>query len=330
MTSSSASRNRSCAFTCTRSTANCSRNVSSTCSASPRRSKPGVDEHARELVADRLVHERGRDRGVDAARQPADHPLGADLGADLGDGVLDDRDVRPRGPAARGVEEERLEDLHAVLGVRDLGMELHAVDAAVAVFEPGDGYRVGARGHGEAGRRGGDRVAVAHPHDLVDREIGEQQRRALDVQLGAAVLALPGLGDLAAEIARDELRAVTDAEQRDTRRRRPRRRSSGAPSHVHRRGTAREDDRLRLAGEHLRDRHRARDDLAVDVQPRGRAGRSAVRTAPRSRRRGRGRAIVSSTTQAMPTPCARCSDLPSVCSAGATITSAFWNSFTVS
>ena len=35
----------------------------------------GVDEHARELVADGLVHERGRDRGVDAARQAADHTL---------------------------------------------------------------------------------------------------------------------------------------------------------------------------------------------------------------------------------------------------------------
>ena len=31
--------------------------------------QPGVDEHARELVADRLVHERGRDRGVDPARE---------------------------------------------------------------------------------------------------------------------------------------------------------------------------------------------------------------------------------------------------------------------
>ena len=47
--------------------------------------QPGVDEHARELVADRLVHERGGDRGVDAARQPADHPLVADLGAHLVD-----------------------------------------------------------------------------------------------------------------------------------------------------------------------------------------------------------------------------------------------------
>ena len=42
----------------------------------------GVDEHARELRPDRLVHERGRDRGVDAAGQAADDPLGADLRAD--------------------------------------------------------------------------------------------------------------------------------------------------------------------------------------------------------------------------------------------------------
>ncbi len=32
----------------------------------------------------------------------------------------------------------------------------------------------------------------------------------------------------------------------------------------------------------------------------------------------------------MPTPCERCRSLPSVWSAGATITSAFWNSLTVS
>ena len=36
------------------------------------------------------------------------------------------------------VEEERLQDLLAALGVRDLGVELHAVDAALAVLERGD------------------------------------------------------------------------------------------------------------------------------------------------------------------------------------------------
>ena len=35
--------------------------------------QPGVDEHAGELVADGLVHERRGDRGVDAAGEAADH-----------------------------------------------------------------------------------------------------------------------------------------------------------------------------------------------------------------------------------------------------------------
>ena len=57
--------------------------------------KPGVDEHARELVADRLVHEGGGHGGVDPARKPADDLLPADLDADRLDGLLDDRDHRP-------------------------------------------------------------------------------------------------------------------------------------------------------------------------------------------------------------------------------------------
>ena len=44
-----------------------------------------VDEHARELVADGAVHERGGDRGVDAAGESAQHVVVADALADLGD-----------------------------------------------------------------------------------------------------------------------------------------------------------------------------------------------------------------------------------------------------
>ena len=44
-----------------------------------------VDEHARELVADRAVHERGGDRGVDTTREPAEHVTVADVRADVGD-----------------------------------------------------------------------------------------------------------------------------------------------------------------------------------------------------------------------------------------------------
>ena len=266
------------------------------------------------------------------------HALGADLGADLGDRVLDDRHVRPRGPTARGIEEERLQDLHAVLGVRDLGMELHGVDAAVAILEAGDGNRVGTRRHREARGRGRDGVAVTHPHRLVDGEIGEQQRRTFDVQFGAAVLALAGLGDLAAEITRHELRAVTDAEERHARVV-DRGVDSGCAGHVHRSRTTREDDRLRLARRASPRPASSAERSRCTRAARAHDARSAARTAPRSRRRGRGRVNRSQQLQrmhqawpraAMPMPCARCNDLPSVFSAGATMTSAFWNSLTVS
>ena len=128
------------------------------------------------------------------------------------------------------------------------------------------GRAVGARRDHEALGRRGHRVEVAHPHGALvgDRGRADSDERST-CSVGAAVLARAGLRDLAAEIARDELRAVTDAEQRNARvvdRGIDRRRAVD----VHRRGTAREDDRLRLAREHLRDRHRPRHDLAVHVR----------------------------------------------------------------
>ena len=60
-----------------------------------------VDEDARELVADRLVHEQRRDGGVDAAREAADHALRADLRADPLDLLLDHGGRRPRRAARR-------------------------------------------------------------------------------------------------------------------------------------------------------------------------------------------------------------------------------------
>ena len=141
--------------------------------------QPVVDEHARELVADGLVDERGRDRGVDAAGEPADDPFRPDLRAHLVDRLLDDRRVGPRGAAVAHVEQEPLEDLLAALGVRDLGVELHAVDAAFAVLERGDRRARGGRGDDEAVGRADDGVAVAHPHDLLDRQAFEEHRAAI-------------------------------------------------------------------------------------------------------------------------------------------------------
>src|SRR5262249_61639665 len=90
--------------------------------------QPMVDEDARELVADRLVHEQRRDRRVDPTRECAEDALAPDLRSDPLDLLLDHGCGRPRGRRAGDVVEEVLEQLAAVRRMDDLGMALHAVD----------------------------------------------------------------------------------------------------------------------------------------------------------------------------------------------------------
>ena len=59
-----------------------------------------IDEHAGELVADRLMDQHGGDGGIDAAGQAADHLAFADLFADLLDRFLAERAHGPVAGAA--------------------------------------------------------------------------------------------------------------------------------------------------------------------------------------------------------------------------------------
>jgi hypothetical protein len=164
----------------------------------------------------------------------------------------------------RGVIQEPLEYVEPARGVRDLGVELHAVQAALGSLEAGDRGGRGGRGHGEAGRRGGDRVPVRHPDLLRRRQVGEQHAGVDHAQPGAAVLGNLGAFHPATEGGGHRLVAVADAqrryaglEQADRHRRRPRR--------VDRLRAAGKDDGLGPARQHLLDRHGVRHDLAVDV-----------------------------------------------------------------
>ena len=125
----------------------------------------GVDEHAGELVADRAVHERRGDRRIHAARQPADHLRVADERADLRDLLLDERARRPARRRAADLEQEVREQLAAARRVRDLGMELHAVDRLATRART---RRRGLPSLAAVTRKPGggalDVVAVAHPH----------------------------------------------------------------------------------------------------------------------------------------------------------------------
>ena len=117
--------------------------------------QPGVDVHARQLVADGPVHERRGHRRVDAAGQPADRPAVADLARirSTCSSMIDD--IVHVGAGTGPLVQEPSQHAHAVRRVDDLRVELDAVDPPVVVLEHGDRRVVGRGGDGEArpGRR---------------------------------------------------------------------------------------------------------------------------------------------------------------------------------
>jgi hypothetical protein len=87
------------------------------------------------------VDEKCRDGRVDTARERAKSALPTDPGPDARDLDLDDGGRRPERERVGSAVEEVLEDLGAVLGVDDLGVELDAVETALLVLEGGDRRR---------------------------------------------------------------------------------------------------------------------------------------------------------------------------------------------
>jgi hypothetical protein len=133
-----------------------------------------IDEDAGQLVTDGLVHEGRGHRRVDPAGETADHLLVADLLADPGDLVLDDVAGRPGRLDAGDVVEETLQHRLALLGVRHLGVEMHARPLGRQVLERGHRGTRGGRGHRETLRGHRDAVAVAHPHRQAGGELAQQ------------------------------------------------------------------------------------------------------------------------------------------------------------
>ena len=254
-------------------------------------------------------------------------PLVADLGADRLHGLLDDRHHRPRRPAAADVIEEVLEDLLPAWRVGNFGVELHAVDGSLAILERRHGNCLGAGRDLEARRGGDDRVGVAHPHVLLEGKLAEEGRRGRHFEGGAAVLAAARASHLAAELLGHELGAVTDPQDGD----RPLVHGlvdPGRPLHVDGLGAAAEDDALGLAGQHLRDGHVPGHDLRIDVRLADPPGDQLRVLGAEVDDQDGVEGIGSRAQCPMPTPWDRCRDLPSVFRAGATMTSAFWNSLT--
>ena len=194
------------------------RNVSTTCSPSSLRISP-VSTNTHVSWGPMALCTRA---AATAESTPPDSPQiarpVADLRPDRLDLLLDDRRHRPRRPAAAGVVEEPLQQLLAVRAcARPRGGTARRRSPGRRDSNAAAGVGRRRRQHREALGRPGDRVEVAHPHDLLAGQVGAEQRAAGvgDGEVGAAVLAPAGLGDLAAEVAGDELAAVADAEHRD-------------------------------------------------------------------------------------------------------------------
>ena len=100
--------------------------------------QPVINEHAGELIVDRLVDEDGGDGGIDAAGKPADHLALADLLPDLLDRLLLEGAHGPVTGAAGDLAHEVAKERRAVRGVYDLEVELHRVELALIVGDHGD------------------------------------------------------------------------------------------------------------------------------------------------------------------------------------------------
>ena len=122
-----------------------------------------IDEHAGELIADRLVDQHRRDRGIDAARQAADHPRFADLSADTRDLLVAESGHRPVALEAGDLEEEVREELRAIGRMNHLGVEHRRVIAALLIRRDGVGRVLRHRIDPEAFRQARHAVAMAHP-----------------------------------------------------------------------------------------------------------------------------------------------------------------------
>ena len=226
-----------------------------------------VDKNARELIADRLRQQRGRDRGIHTAGKCQQHLAAADFGTDRLNGLAHEVAHRPVAGRAADLIQEVAQHGLAILGVVDLRVELHAIEAAcfIADADRRAGGRV--RHEPERLRHLGHVIAVAHPRDALLRQAAEKAAVGIEPGLRLAVLArgvFSGGSHFPAEILRHKLAAVADAKNGDAELEDLRihlRRTFG----VHTLRAAGEDDADGVKGTDLVDGHGVRLDFAIHI-----------------------------------------------------------------
>src|SRR5690606_294998 len=179
-----------------------------------------VHEYAGQLVADSLVDQSGSDGGIHTAGQSQNNFFVADLFADIGNSLLHVVRHVPITHAAANVAHKAFEQGAALDSVSDFGVELNRVEAAIFISHTGDGACRRGSHQLEAGRQGGNFVAVAHPD--FEHAVAFCRSEILNTvqQLGVAVGADFGVTEFtlvrafgnAAQLAGHGLHAVANAQ----------------------------------------------------------------------------------------------------------------------
>ena len=159
--------------------------------------------------------------------------------------------------------QEPAQHLLTMLGMQHLRVVLHTGQPALHVLEGRDRRVRGGRRDGEARRRFGHRVTMAHPHPDPGRKPLQQGRtRISDGEFSGPVLATTGPVDPAAERRGHGLESVADPQDRDVgveQRRVELRRVRAVDAGR----TAGQDDRRGRLGQHVGHRHGRRHDLRI-------------------------------------------------------------------
>ena len=171
-----------------------------------------VHEDAGQLGADGLVQQQGRHAGVHTAAEAQHHGALPHLVPDGLHLLVDEVPGVPVQDHAAALDEVQQEG-RALGAVGDLRVELDGVEVPGGVLHGRHGHRGGPRRDREACGRLLDVVTVTHPHRLLVRQPAEQHgtlRPRLDLRL--AVLAAGGAVQAAAQVARQQLLTVADAQ----------------------------------------------------------------------------------------------------------------------
>ena len=157
-----------------------------------------VDKDTGQLAAHRFLQQSGRHGAVHAAAERQQYPLVADFLAALGNGRVHIGGHGPLAGETADTVKEVFQNLRAVFGVHDLGVELHAVETAPFTLDGGMAAALGGGGNTEIRCQLFHLHAVAHPVGGGFVHVGKQAGGAGVVQLCLAVRAGDGPAALTA------------------------------------------------------------------------------------------------------------------------------------